>query len=769
MAIEPVTANSADFSFELGEHPGADLRVTAFEGTEGLDDLYAFRVRLCGRGFDADPTELLGQQAALRLHGEGRTRTIHGILWRFAYVGEGGGLAHYEAELAPLHRILTRRVQSRVFEPTRCPDMTVAGIVRRVFAEAGIDEQLFHFALQNEYPQPDFVAQYRESDWDLVNRLLEHEGIHYFFEQRDDGYRMVISDQPASFRPDTDPQLPFRTPNGLVAEQEYVFAIRDQRHTRFGAVTLDDFTFRDPGQDLKAEAHSGNQTALRFSDYPARYQVKSEGKRYAAIRMQEQLAGRATLALQATARGLQPGTCLQLAEHAISDLNADYLVTQLLHRGTQPQSGEEEAGGEEGTRYQVDVSVIPAAVRYRPARHTPRPTVAGSQTALVVGPESEEIHTDEYGRVRVQFHWDQDGTHGENSSAWIRVSQGLAGGGYGMMFLPRVGQEVIVDFLEGNPDCPIVTGRVYNKDHMPPYALPEHKNRSTIKTRSTTGGGGSNELRFDDTKDAEQVLLYGQRDLHLRAGNDRHESIGNDRHLEVGRDRFEQVTRDVHSSIGRHQTEHVAGDHARQVDGMVSLQVTGTRSLTVTGDVIEDCQSSFRQTVTNTAALSADKISLEATSCLELKCGGSTIVLTPGAIFINGGPTVHINSGPGPAVAPPTAAATTPTAPTAPVPAEDVTHGLDTRYGAGGSVQQQPVTPPAEELPDEPATSWIEIELVDEDEQPVPGARFELRLPDGSIREGRLNANGLARVSGIEPGTCEICFPDLDAECWERI
>jgi uncharacterized protein involved in type VI secretion and phage assembly len=439
--------------------------------------------------------------------------------------------------------------------------------------------------------------------------------------------------------------------------------------------------------------------------------------------------------------------------------------------------------------YECTFECIPAAVVYRPPRVTPWPVMRGTQTARVVGPDGEEIHTDQYGRVRVQFNWDREGNEGgqpklfgADSSCWIRVCQGMAGGAYGIMFIPRVGQEVIVDFLEGDPDKPIIVGRVYNADHMPPYKLPDEKTKSVIKTHTSKGGGGCNEIRFEDDKDKEQLFLQAQRQMDTNVKASHFHTVGGSYHLLVGGEKDGQkfgeyrqyIYKLKQTHVGEERRTWVEKDDGLEVDGSRAESVGGTLSVTVGKDVVEDFKANHKHEVTATYACRADSIQLDAATEIELKCGGSSIVLTPGGVYIVGS-TVYINSGSGPAVAPVSATAANPAVVDDPGGADSSKPGKDTRYG-GPSAPVAPVTPPEEvpghefpeEQPTQPQTSFIEIELVDEAGQPVAGEPFEVTTPDGKIKHGTTDANGQARIEGIAPGTCQIKFTRLDAEAWQR-
>jgi len=390
---------------------------------------------------------------------------------------------------------------------------------------------------------------------------------------------------------------------------------------------------------------------------------------------------------------------------------------------------------------------------------TPRPFVEGVQTALVVGPAGEEIYTDEHGRVKVQFHWDREGTLDEKSSCWIRVASGFAGGNYGSIFLPRVGQEVVVCFLEGDPDRPIITGRVYNADNMPPYTLPDEKTKSTIKTNSSTGGDGFNEIRFEDKKGKEQIFVHGEKDLDVRIKNDQREWVGNDRHLVVKRDKIEKVERDAHALIERDEVREITRDHHVKIGGKEAVEVTGSRSVSIQGDVIDIFKSNHYEQVAQDYYLKGMNLVVEGMTGLTVKVGGNFITINPGGIFISG-TMVMVNSG-GSALTGSPASAVPPVAPLAAADAADSVPGKDASYSAAQTHKEPKDEEEAEKK------SWVEIELVDEEGNPVPGEKYRIELPDGKIAEGTLDEKGFARVSGIDPGTCKVTFPRLDKDAWE--
>lgn len=859
--------SQAQLAFQVTGGAPDQFLVIRYRGTEGLCQLYRFEIDLAA---DADALafdDIVGQAAVLSIATPAGERWFHGIVSRFEMTGETADQLYFRVELVPAVWLLTHRYNSRIFQ-----DKTVPEIITDVLTKGGIASDRFRMVLEQDYSAREYCVQYRETDYNFICRLMEEEGIWWHFEQTQNAHALVMADATSAYQAiEGEAALPYSAPTGFNVPDEHVFKFRLGQSVRPGAVTLNDFNFKNPKLNLEATSDAGRNSELEFADYPGEYAEQSVGQQLARVRAEEFEASRTRGLGQSNSYRLSPGRTFELSEHPSEPANRAYLVTTVTHEGKQgterastgvfghssllsPRAQQAitaarqnenenirqlaeglleiasrfEAGDQTANReltrwvyhagqvskdlasiangagnspfdqlsianliddvtgnsivnfdspvYVCKFECIPSEVAYRPARVTPWPQMRGSQTARVVGPSGEEIYTDEYGRVKVQFNWDREGKFDESSSCWIRVSQAAAGGQYGFMFLPRVGQEVIVDFLEGNPDQPIITGRVYNADQMPPYKLPDEKTKSVIKTHSSKGGGGTNELRFEDLKDSEQILLYAQKDLHVRVNNDRVENVDNDRHLTVKKNKFELVKEGKNNEVKLDFKEKVGGDESHAVGGKLSEKVGGSYSLQVSGDVVEKFGRSHKHETTMTYAAKALSIKLEASTGIELKCGGSSIVLTPAAIFITGGPLVNINSGSGPPVAPVTAQASSPTSPKSPVDADSVQPGKDTSY-SGGSTIPDGATPAdvagrsidSEEGDAATETSWIEIELVGEDGTPIAGERFEVKAPDGNtIRRGTTDAEGKGRVSVPEPGNCQITFPDLDQRAWER-
>ncbi len=395
--------------------------------------------------------------------------------------------------------------------------------------------------------------------------------------------------------------------------------------------------------------------------------------------------------------------------------------------------------------YECQFECVPDTVSFRPPRVTPWPVMRGTQTARVVGPSEEEIHVDKYGRIKVQFFWDRLGNNDDKSSCFIRVAQPLAGGMYGAVFIPRVGQEVIVDFLEGDPDKPMVIGSVYNADNMPPYTLPDNKTRTVIKTNSSKGGGGTNEIRIEDLKDSEQFLINAQKDYHLRVGKD---DKGEERH-HVETNRFLNVKKEQRSKIGSSYSIDVGAKYA--------IKVKETYNETVEGDVVQDYKANHGHKVASEYFVKADKVIVDATSAISLNCGSNFVLIDTSGVTITG-TMVKINSGGSKQSG---SANQSPASPAAPEEPDTVTPGKDPSYS--GAPEEGPA------IEDKPYEGhWISFDLKDRNTgEPRAGEYYEVKAPSGKIISGTLDVNGFARVWIEEAGNCEISYPRLPADEWQ--
>jgi type VI secretion system secreted protein VgrG len=443
-------------------------------------------------------------------------------------------------------------------------------------------------------------VQYRESDWAFVCRLMEEEGIFYFFEHGEQESKLVIADDKSAHTPIAgNSTVTYRPRTGaLGAVEETVTRLWFGEEVRSGKVTIRDYNFKTPDLSLEGSSAAKIDGDLELYDYSAKFDDPDAGKARAKLWLQAEQATRRSGDGDSTCLRFMPGQIFTLGDTAENDvrddLNIDYLLTRIEHHGAEPQA---QAATQEAEPYRNRFWVIPAEVPFRATHETPRPRVYGIQTAVVVGPAGEEIHTDEHGRIKVQFHWDRLGQRDDKSSCWVRVQQPWSGPGWGHLFIPRMGQEVVVEFLEGDPDRPLVTGAVYHAKNVPPYKLPDHKTVSTVKSSSSIGGDGSNELRFEDQKGSEEIFIHAEKDWVIVVENDkaqliRHDEtskvehdrkreVGNDETLRVGHNRAKTVGDDETVAIGQNQAVTIGANHVEGVGGDESVAIGVHQTLSV--------------------------------------------------------------------------------------------------------------------------------------------------------------------------------------------
>ena len=690
------------FRFEL-QGFAKDLRVIRFSGHEAMSSQFEFKVELACEDPGIDFSEIIGKPALLTVQGDLLSRCFHGLVCSFEQIDEMPRFAIYQASLVPQVWRLRHRHDCRIFQ-----GLTTREIIKKVFETAGVPVEQFRFNLTSPYEPRDYCVQYRESDWAFVSRLMEEDGIFYFFEHHEDKHVLVMGDGSPACKPipggDT---LPFYRPSGLVPLEDHIRRFRFTEEIQPGRVSLRDFNFKKPELRMEAQDKAEVDEDLEVYDYPGEYQEpgrgsSAKGMTLAKIRLQGWQAARRTGFGESDCERLVPGHLFTLAGHGRDDLNARYLLTGVAHQGHQPQVLDEEAPTGD-FHYSNHFACISENTPYRPPRVTPRPKVRGVQTAIVVGPAGEEIYTDEYGRVKVQFHWDREGKRDERSSCWIRVSQVWAGEAWGGMFIPRIGQEVIVDFIEGDPDRPIITGRVYNGANQVPYPLPDEKTKSTLKSNTSLGGNGYNELRYEDKKGKEQIFMHAQRNMDVHVKNDSFENILHDRHQTIGSqlkngkvgDQNEMVYRDKNLKVHRHSQDHIGGDMKLLVGGIdgqgnVDIVIKGVRKelihqdshLHVIGTSKQLFNGHLQVHTTSTHRLEADleihqkapEIIIEGTSGITLRVDSNNFIqITQNGIMIQGKVT-HINRGDTfdfQREAPDDAADAAEATPTAPTPADD--------------------------------------------------------------------------------------------------
>jgi len=600
------------------------LLLQGFSGQEGISTLFHFDLTMHSENRSIPFESIVGKKATIKvLLADGSERYINGIISSFSQSGASPVFASYHATLAPWFWLLTRTSDCRIFQNMAVPD-----IIIKLFQEHGFSD--FKNKLHGSFQQREYCVQYRETTFNFISRLMQEEGIFYFFEHEADKHSLVLANNPSELKScPKQASARYESAQNVGYTEEVVTEWSIGQEVRPGKYTINDFDFEKPTLDLTSGVTGQDTRQYEIYDYPGEYKTRNEGERIAGIRIQEEDTPRIVVTGSSTCRAFVSGYRFQLKDHYRNDLNKEYAITTLYHTcdaGTNYRSSEGDGGGFE---YTNQFQCIPHPTPFRPLRTAPVPVVHGTQTAIVVGPPGEEIYVDKYGRVKVQFHWDREGKYNEKSSCWIRVSQNWAGKQWGAMFIPRIGQEVIVDFIEGDPDRPIITGRVYNGVSMPPYELPAEKTKSAIKTNSYKGGGGFNELRFEDKKGQEQIFIHAQKNEDIRIKNDLLEWVGNDSHRIVKRDHMEDISGDKHL--------HVKGDQNEKVDGTVSLKAGM--------DVQEKVGMNYALNAGMEIHLKAGmNLVVEAGATLTLKVGGNFININPAGVFIQG-TMVLINSG----------------------------------------------------------------------------------------------------------------------------
>jgi type VI secretion system secreted protein VgrG len=524
---------------------------------------------------------------------------------------------------------LTRTADCRIFQ-----SMTVPDIVQKVFSDHGFND--FKNSVSGSYRTWDYCVQYRETDFNFVSRLMEQEGIYYFFEHENGKHTLVMADSASAHSefPDYD-TIPFKPKGTAGSSKGDVNLWSVEKEVQTGVYALNAFDFEKPRKDLRTNSNiSRNHAASEFEmyDYAGDFVEHADGEYYAKVRIEEAQVQHEVLQGEGIARGLCTGCNFTLEEHDRTDQNRKYLITSASYY---LDGGEFEAAkSAKADFFSCRFTAIPDGQPFRSARVTPKPLIQGPQTAIVVGKSGEEIWTDKYGRVKVQFHWDRYGKADENSSCWVRVSHASAGKSWGAFSLPRIGQEVIIEFLEGDPDRPIITGRVYNGETMPPYALPDKATLSTMKSNSSKGGQGFNEIRIEDKKGEEQIFIHGEKNQDVRIKNDTYEWIGNDRHLVVKKDQIEHVENNRSETVDADHMEKIGKDRHLNVVGKEAKQVGDSLSLTVKGDVIEVFKANHSEQTTSDFYLKADNVVIEGMTNVTVKVGQSYIAIESSGIKI---------------------------------------------------------------------------------------------------------------------------------------
>ncbi|MEI7214457.1 type VI secretion system tip protein VgrG [Pectobacterium versatile] len=617
-------ANSTglQFTVKVGALEAGTFAVVDFRLDEGLNRPFSLSLSLASALPDVDFGAVLDQPCELMIWYEGELkRRVSGIVSGFTQGDTGFRRTRYQMEVRPALWRLGLRTNARIFQAQK-PE----AIIGVLLEEAGITD--YAFALRNEHAVREYCVQYRESDLAFITRLAAEEGMYFFHEYEEGKHRVVFADDAGALT--KGPELFFNLATQGLSEGEYVWRFHYAERVSTSDVELKDYSFKTPAYGLSHKKMSGELAHQRESyqhyDYPGRYKQDPSGKAFSGYRLDALRSGAVTSEGESNCAGLMPGNTFTLTEHPNATLNAVWQTVSVTHVGQQPQALEEESGGEP-TTMSNSFAVVKGTTTWRAAMPY-KPMVDGPQIATVVGPTGEEIYCDQYGRVKLQFPWDRYGASNDQSSCWVRVSQGWAGGQYGMIAIPRIGHEVIVSFLEGDPDQPIVTGRTFHATNRPPYDLPAHKTRTVLRTE-THQGEGFNELRFEDQAGQEEIYIHGQKDLNALVENDVVWHIKHDAHTDIDNERVTRIKANDHLTVENEKRDHIKGEHSLTVDASMH-QKLGQALLVEAGEEVH--------------VKAGVKIVLEAGAELTLKVGGSFIKIDPSGVSVVGA-AININSG----------------------------------------------------------------------------------------------------------------------------
>ncbi|WP_271680636.1 type VI secretion system Vgr family protein [Thermomonas mangrovi] len=630
----------------LHEYGEDDLLIAEMAGHEAMSQLFEFRLRLLSSRDDIDPRRIIGKPAILRIEAwdtrhMGGERHWNGVVSRFQRTGrassaEGEDLYAYECDIVPWFWFMTQHEDCRIFQ-----GKTVREIIEAIFEE--FDYSDFRFDLHEDHPALDYCTQYHETTFDFISRLVEREGIHYYFRHDDaeeSRHLLVFTDHNRG-NPALEPStLPFHH-EGTAEDYDAIRTLALDQQMRTRKVTLGDWDFerkRLLRENTPTVLSIGADRDLERYRYPGAFVDPEVGKYRSRVLMEAEEAGHMRFRGDSQVRTLAPGHTFTLEDHPFDEFNIEYMVLSVWHHGRN------NLGNDGAAEYGNEFTLHPHAVTWRAPLSTPKGLVRGPQTALVTGPAGEELHVDQHGRIKVQFHWDRQGQYDDHSSCWVRVAQAWAGNGYGTMFIPRVGMEVVVDFLEGDPDQPLVTGCVYNGINKPPYDLPAHATRSTIKTLSSKGGGGTNELRFEDKKGSEEVFLQAQKALNVQVKANEHHQIGGSLDLKVGD--YRKTTIEANDHL------HVKGDQGIAVQGQMTVAVVDGPLEFQSGSEAKLLSKAKMEIASKQeiAIHGGTQLVMEANGLISLKVGASGIVIDPSGVSVVG-PMIKQNSGGAPSAA----------------------------------------------------------------------------------------------------------------------
>ncbi|WP_321785149.1 type VI secretion system tip protein VgrG [Burkholderia pyrrocinia] len=566
--------------FTLDSPHGDDLKFHTLDGSDELGRLFEFRIEALADSHSLSLKDMLGKPVTVRIEQQDQsTRYLNGIVARASLAGRRAERYYgYELVVRPWLWLATRRSDCRIFQNKAVPE-----IVQEVLSTYGFPIENH---LAESYVPREYCVQYNETDAAFVSRLMEFEGIYYWFRHAEGTHTLMLSDAMSSHTAlpgyETIPYI--ARDRTAIADEEHIDGWLPAQEVSVGKHQTADYDYTKPRADLssqKVDPRGHDHDGFASFEWPGGYRDDAPGAHYSRVRLEEQQAEHERASADTDVRGAAPGYLFTLAHCPRADQNREYLIVRCQYRFQENAYASDQ--GAEAVVHQTMMLAQPSSLPYRSPRETPRPRTNGPQTATVVGPPGEEIWTDQYGRVKLQFRWDRYGQSNQDSSCWVRVSSPWAGGGFGGVQIPRVGDEVVVDFLNGDPDEPIVTGRVYNGEKMPPWGLPGSATQSGLLSRSSPGGTTehANAFRFEDKKGAEQLWMHAERNFDAETEADHSLSVGNNHTHTVGNDETMQVKSNRQRSVGKNETVTIGKNRVAQIGADETHSVTGNRTRTV--------------------------------------------------------------------------------------------------------------------------------------------------------------------------------------------
>ena len=570
-----------------------ELLLLSFEGAEYISNLFDFQIEVLSKNHSIKPEDLIGKTVTLKVQDK-QKRTFHGYISRFSF-GEikADKLRLYRLEMVPWLWFFSKTNSHRIFQ-----DKTTKDIVTQIFEDLGFND--FEFKLSGAKAKREYCVQHDESDLNFISRLLEEDGIAYYFEQKEGSHVLHLVDAANAYQECAETGFTYSKDKGLnekITQWEHLYEFRK------GKWSVSDYDFKMPTksqlQTTDSTSKFANVKEYEHYEYITTYDFPGI-KDLTTKRIEAEEVPMNVIEGTSSCSSFYAGGKFKISKHVFPKEQGSYIITSLKHRAF---DNTYLAGSQNNADYINEFTCIPDSVHFRPPLVHRKPRVYGPQSATVVGASGDEILVDEHGRIKVQFHWDREGKADDMSSCWIRVMQPWAGAGWGASFIPRIGMEVVINFFNGDPDRPIVTGCVYNGDNKPPYALPENKTQSGIKTRSTKDGSSSNfnELRFEDKKGSEEIYIHAEKDLTitvendethqvehdemLDVTNDRTKSVGNNESSSIGKNRDKSVGENQSESIGKNKTIDVGANHTENIGENKTLDVGGDHSETIGGNM----------------------------------------------------------------------------------------------------------------------------------------------------------------------------------------